>query len=182
MTDSKLKSNANMDMLQASKDMLGNNVYAIDAISVRNKKIKNLQAILEHQKIAFEEIEKRYNDLSENKVNAENKVKELEKEYAQLYEMYSTNINELKTTKENFSQTLNELIIERGLNEKTFIRKVEKYATSVGGKRGALIKLLFTPPASKFFIFTLFFLMLFASIFGWAPIATCIKAIFKIFF
>ena len=178
----KIVSNASIDILTASKDLLDNNQYAIDAIHNRNIQIKNLKSILEHQQIAFSEIEKRYDDLSQKKKEAETSLKELEMEYAQLYDLYSNNFDELKLTKENFSKTLNELIIEKMINEKTFTRKMEKYASAVGGKKGALLKLLFTPPMSKIFLISIILIIFLASIIGWPTIFVAIKWIPKIFF
>lgn len=176
------RSSASIDVLKATLELLDNNQYAIDAIRSRNMKIKDLEDIIRHQEIAFQEIEERYDDMSEKKVAAESGYDSMQKDYAILYEDWKRISGELAVIKEAYSKLEKEHKIVSALRDKTFSRKVEIYAEKVGGKRGAILKLLFTPPVSKIILLIIFVLLFVASIVGWGPVAAALKPLLKMFY
>lgn len=178
----KFNSPANKDFIKSIKELLGNNEYAISAIQSRNKKIRNLEAIIEHHKVAFDEIERRYDDLTRRKNTSEEKLFNLEKDYVKLYKDWEKVLKENKELEEYLKKIENDLKIIKRLRDKTFAGKIENYANKVGGKRGALIKLLFTPPVSKIVLLVIFIIITSASLVGWGPIIAAIKPIFRLFY
>jgi DNA phosphorothioation-dependent restriction protein DptG len=176
------RSSASVDVLNATKELLGNNEYAIEAIRYRNKKIKDLEDIISHQDVAFQEIEERYDEMSKKKDDAESGLEKLEEDYKTVYEDWKKISGELEVLKKAHDQLEEDHRVMTALRDKTFSRKVEIYADKVGGKRGAMLKLLFTPPVSKIILLIIFVLLLVASIVGWGPVAAALKPLLKIFY
>lgn len=176
-----IQHNPNDDVLKATKDLLQNNEYAINAIHARNIKIKTLEDIIKHNEIAFHEIEARYQHLAETKKEKENENEELLKNYATLFELYEndkTYHEKCLKQLEEYQTKLNKYKIQE---EKSFTHKIENYANALGGIRGAFIKLMFTPPVSKIIFIFIFMVLILASVVGWDEIGKIFTVISKIF-
>jgi hypothetical protein len=178
----KYRSNANMDVLRATKELLGNNQYAIDAIRSRNKRIRDLVDIITHQTLAFKEIEERYDQMSREKDYALSKLSTLENNYAVLYDDWKQLLTERELNKIKFDKLKDDYEVIIALRDRTLSRKIEMYAEKVGGKRGAFIKLVFTPPMTKIWSILFIITIFIASIIGWTPVLAFLKAIVSIFF
>lgn len=174
-------SSATVNVLNATKKLLGDNEYAIKAISTRNAKIKDLEDIINHQDIAFQEIEERYDDIAKKKAYAELDRNKISHDYENVYANWKRISDELKVLKDDYSKLEKDHKIMIAIRDRTFHRKIEIYAEKDGGRKGALVKLLFTPPVSKIILLIIFVLLFVASIVGWSPVVAALKPIGDIF-
>jgi hypothetical protein len=133
------------------------------AIRERNYVIKTLKAEIDHRKIAFQEIEERFQESSDFKlVNvqlaAENK--------------------KLLDDNKKISAELEEY---KNSTDGIWSKKVERFAEKLPERLGAIVKFCFTPPVSTYLWLILFALFFIASITGWAFVVSAIKPLLLLF-
>jgi len=173
-------SDASKDVLEATKKLLGNNPYAIEAIKSRNQRIRYLEDIIFHLKIALKEIEERYDNLSQEKETLEKLGKNMAREYEKLSKLYNTISNEKHKLESKLNEMSNNLYICKELNKRGFSYKVTEYANKVGGFKGAFLRLIFTPPFFNWLLWAIWTLVFIASLVGWTGVWKAIEPIFNI--
>jgi hypothetical protein len=133
------------------------------AISERNFLIKTLKAEIEHRRIAFQEIEDRFQESSDFKILNE----KLSEDYKKLHDEHKKMSLELAEYKASLDGLWN--------------RKVEQFSEKLPPRISSIIKFCFTPPVSTYLWLILFALFFIASITGWAFVIDAIKPILFLF-
>lgn len=133
------------------------------AIRERNYVIKTLKAEIDHRKIAFLEIEERFQEFSDFKLVNVQLVEE-NKRLADECKKISLELEEYKNSTDGI-----------------WSKKVERFASKLPERLGAIVKFCFTPPVSTYLWLMLFALFFIASIAGWGFVVAAIKPILLLF-
>ena len=129
---------------------------AAKAIHERNYVIKSLKAEIEHRKIAFQEIEYRY-------------------------EQACASTEENKKLVEINAKLSTELIEYKNSSDATWQRRITAFSEKLPKVAGAIVRFCLTPPISTYLWLVLFALFFIASISGWGFVATALKPLFLLF-
>jgi len=129
---------------------------AAKAIHERNYVIKALKAEIEHRKIAFQEIEYRY-------------------------EQACASMDENKKLIEANTTLSKELIEYKNSSDAAWHRRITAFSEKLPRFAGAVVRFCFTPPVSTYLWLILFALFFIASITGWGFVTAAIKPIFLLF-
>lgn len=172
----KHKSEIFLDMKKHLKEIMVSSPEILEkAIKDRNIIIKALKADIEHRKIAFKEIESRYDDQAiviKNIIKENKELKENIEKLNKLNTGISAQLDESKIT----------ISVNRKEKERTLSFKLEKISEKIPGWAGKIIfKILSSPDVLKYLWMIVFCILLIASIVGWGAIATVIKPIVAIF-
>ena len=170
------KSEIFLDMRKRLREIMKSSPEVVEkAIKDRTIIIKSLKADIDHRKIAFKEIENRYEDqaIIIKKCQDELKaLKELNEKFIKLNKSLGTELNEANIT----------LSVDKKEKEKTLSFKLEKIADKIPGWAGKIIfKILSSPDVLKYILMAIFCLLFVASLVGWGAIATVIKPLIALF-
>lgn len=155
-------------------DLLKKPEIAEKAISDRNIIIRGLKADINHRKVAFKEIEGRYDVLSEEKSKMEEHIKTLDEKVKSLEAS-------LKTKDEEILKVKAELEKEKAYGNDSFGVRIEKVIDKLPANMfSSVLRFIFTGPISKFTTLIIFALLFIASITGWGFVATALEPIFKL--
>lgn len=155
-------------------DLLKKPEIAEKAISDRNIIIRGLKADINHRKVAFKEIEGRYDVLSEENLKLQETLKSLGEKVKTLEES-------LKTKNEELQKTNAELAKEKAYGNDSFAVRIERLIDKLPASTfSSILRFLFTGPVAKFTIVVIFALLFIASIGGWGFVATALEPIFKL--
>jgi hypothetical protein len=115
-----------------------------------------------------DEIEKINKLMHEDLINTAKKLQEFKDGFFQIHEKYE----ELKVQHEYLVRD----------QKNTITAKIKALANRIGGARGALLRLIFTPPVSKYLAFIAWGIVLLASFTGWPAIQSVLARFFKFLF
>lgn len=155
-------------------DLLKNPEFAEKAISDRNIIIRGLKADINHRKVAFKEIEGRYDIISDENIKLQEHLNALNENVKALQNAITVKDEEIKKIKQ-------ELDKEKAYGQDSFSVRIEKVIDKLPPSNfSSVLRFLLTGPVAKFTILTIFCLLLTASIVGWGFVATALEPIFKL--
>lgn len=170
------KSEIFLDMRKRLKEIMKSDPEIVEkAIKDRTIIIKSLKSDIDHRKIAFNEIETRYEEqaliIKKHQDEIKN-LKELNEKLTKLNKTLGVELNEA-----NINLSINK--IEK---EKTLSFKIEKISDKIPGWAGKIIiKMLSSPDVLKYLLMVIFCILFIASFIGWGAIATVIKPLIALF-
>lgn len=168
----------------AEEIVLNSPERAKNAIRDRNIIIRSLKSINNHREIAFDEIETRYNQMALDLEKQKQKSKDLVINIDEV-DLKLKTCNELINKKDELIEELTKLNREKSdeifklnseinysLKEKrnTWTGKIEKFSNKLPSWPKFLTKVFLTPPGVIYLTMAIFFILLLASIVGWAPL------------
>lgn len=172
----KHKSEIFLDMKKILREMMSSSPEIIEkAIKDRNIIIKSLKADIDHRKIAFTEIETRY-DVQFNtikNISEDNKNLKLENEIL---------LKKVKIISDELDDAKIIIGIDKKEKERTLSFKLDKLSDKIPGWAGKIVfKILSSQHVLNYMLMAIFCLLFIASFVGWGAIATILKPIFALF-
>lgn len=185
----KHKSNVFLDMKKHVEDLLQNTEITEKAIKDRNIIIKSLKADIEHRKIAFKEIEGRYEDIN-LKINEKTRLAEqlleelnnLKKEYEKNKTEYFNLKQKIEEQNKQLEETKIHLAFIKKEKDNNLASKIEKIGEKLPSwPLKLLFKIISSPTVLNCLILAIFCLLFIASFTGWGFIADTIKPFTSLF-